>query len=79
MKIESFDDGTKLMDRAKHRTEAEKIRASENPYRQAVAKCAYRQPLDSGDHLHDRKIFHFEDGSSLTFEVTYIAVEDGAS
>ena len=81
MKIEPFDDGTRLMAKAackiKSMTEAQQIRASANPYQQAVAKCAYRQPIDSSDHLHDRKIFHFEDGSFLTFEVVYTAIEDG--
>lgn len=81
MKIEPFDDGTRLMAKAackiKPMTEAQQIRASANPYQQAVAKCEYRNVRDSEDHLHDRKIFHFEDGSFLTFEVAYTAIEDG--
>lgn len=81
MKIEPFDDGTRLMAKAackiKPMNEAQQIRASANPYNQSVARCVYRDKLDSENHLHDRKIFHFEDGSFLTFEVAYTAIEDG--
>lgn len=59
------------------RTEAQQIRSMPNAYMTAVARCAYRRPLDSGDHLCDKKVFYFEDGSSLTFQVTYTAIEDG--
>lgn len=83
MKIEAFDDGTRLMAKgmpkpAKPLTEAQQIRASANPYKQSVARCAYRNLIDSDDHLSDKKVFHFEDGSFLTFEVSYAAVEDGS-
>lgn len=82
MRIEPFDDGSKLMAKATNKpvakpTQAQRVRALPNPYLAAVARCVYRQPLDSECHLSDKKIFHFEDGSFLTFEVTYTAVEDG--
>lgn len=51
--------------------EAQRIRAMANPYLSAVARCAYRNVVDSEDHLHDKKVFHFEDGSILTFKVAY--------
>ncbi len=83
MNIEPFDDGTRLMAKAMPKqaaapqTEKQRILATSNPYLAAVARCVYRTKADSEDHLHDKKIFHFEDGSLLTFEVSYTAVEDG--
>ncbi len=83
MNIEPFDDGTRLMAKAAPKKvatpENEKLRilAAPNPYLAAVARCIYRTKVDSEDHLNDKKIFHFEDGSFLTFEVSYMAVEDG--
>jgi hypothetical protein len=81
MKIESFDDGTRLMAKGVSKvgplTVAQQIRKLSNPYLAAVARCAYRRICDSEDHLADKKIFHFADGSFLTFEVSYTAVEDG--
>lgn len=84
MNIEPFDDGTRLMAKAlpknaaPFQTEKHRILAMPNPYLAAVARCVYRTKVDSEDHLHDKKIFHFEDGSFLTFEVSYMAVEDGS-
>jgi hypothetical protein len=85
MRIEPFDDGTRLMARAAKKTqqpaepitEAQRVRAMPNPYLAAVARQIRRELIGSKDHLHDKKIFHFEDGSFLTFEVSYMAVEDG--
>lgn len=83
MKIEAFDDGTRLMAKGACKvgpmTEAQQIRKMDNPYLRAVARNVRRQIVDSGDHLHDKKIFHFEDGSFLAFEVSYTAVEDGGA
>lgn len=58
-------------------TIAQEVRQKPNPYLAAVARAAYREVRQSEEHLHDKKIFHFEDGSFLTFEVQYLAVEDG--
>lgn len=73
MKIEAFDGEARLLAKAKHLTDAERIRAMPNPYLTAVARLVYREVLDSEDHLNDKKVFHFEDGSTLTFKVTYTA------
>lgn len=81
MKIEPFDDGSRLMARAAPKvapqTRAQQIRTSSNPYLNAVAKNVLRDKIGSEDHLHDKKIFYFDDGSFLTFEVSYMAIEDG--
>lgn len=58
-------------------TEAQSVRRSSNPYLAAVASHVYRTGVDSEGHLNDKKIFYFEDGSFVTFEVAYAAVEDG--
>lgn len=83
MIIEPFDDGSRLMakaqPRAKSLTEAQRIRAMSNPYLSAVARNIHREIKDSIDHLRDKKIFHFEDGSFLTFEVSYMAIDDGGA
>lgn len=79
MKIEAFDGEARLIAKAKHVTEAQRIRAMPNAYSMAIGRCVYRHPIDSGDHLCDKKIFHFEDGSYLVFEVSYAAAEDGMS
>lgn len=50
-------------------TIAQEVRQKPNPYLAAVARAAYREVRQSEEHLHDKKIFHFEDGSFLTFEV----------
>ena len=59
-------------------TEAQRILAMPNPYLAAVARCVYRSKVDSEDHLADKKVFYFEDHSSLPFAVTYTAIEDGS-
>lgn len=48
---------------------ADQVKASEDPFRAAVAKMAYR------DNETYRIVFHFEDGSTLTFKKTY-SIED---
>lgn len=58
-------------------TKAQTIRQSANPYLGAVAQNVYREVKGSEDHLADKKVFYFDDGSFLTFEVAYLAVEDG--
>lgn len=58
-------------------TDAQRIRAMANPYLASVARCVYRNIVDSEDHLHDRRVFHFGDGSFLAFEVAYTAAENG--
>lgn len=59
------------------RTIAQSIRRSNDPYRASVTSFIRREVIRSDGCHHDKKIFHFEDGSFLTFEVTYTAVEDG--
>ena len=58
-------------------TIAQSIRRSSDPYRASITSFIRREVIRSDDGHHDKKIFHFEDGSFLTFEVTYTAVEDG--
>lgn len=81
MTFEPFDDGTRLMEKGRCKvgalTIAQQIRKTPNQYLKAVACQVRRQLVDSPDHLTDKKIFYFEDGSYLTFGVSYMAVEDG--
>lgn len=58
-------------------TIAQSIRRSSNPYLAAVTSNVLREVQNSQGHLHDKKIFYFEDKSFLVFEVAYSAVEDG--
>lgn len=58
-------------------TIAQSIRRSADPYRASITSFIRREILRSDDGQSDKKIFHFEDGSFLSFEVSYIAVEDG--
>lgn len=58
-------------------TIAQQIRKAANPYLDAVARNVYRGCKASEGHLSDKKIFYFEDGSFLTFQVSYMAVDDG--
>jgi hypothetical protein len=51
---------------------AQCIRRSSDPYRASIAAFTSRDA--SSDK---RKIFYFEDGSFLSFEITYTAVDDG--
>lgn len=58
-----------------HLTIAQSIRRSRDPHRAAIAAFSKRDcPHASRYHT-----YYFEDGSFLTFEVSYIAVEDGQS
>lgn len=58
-------------------TIAQSIRRSSDPYRAAITSFTSRDIIRSEDGQKDKKIFHFEDASFLTFEVSYLAVEDG--
>ena len=46
---------------------ADEVRASDNPYRRAIAKMLYRLV----DHDASTVTMHFADGSSLTFNIRY--------
>lgn len=61
----------------KELTIAQSIRRSSNPYLAAVTANVLREVKNSEGHLHDKKVFYFEDKSFLVFEVAYTAVEDG--
>ncbi len=52
-------------------TIAQCIRRSSDPYNASVAAFTRREVTDK------RKVFYFEDGSFLCFEITYTAVDDG--
>ena len=56
-----------------HLTIAQSIRRSSDPYRAAVTSFS-RRDVPHGSKHHT---YYFEDGSFLTFEVSYVAVEDG--
>lgn len=56
------------------KTIAEQCRASADPMSEAVRCQPYKGQPDPF-----RKIFHFEDGSYLSFRVSYEAVETGVS
>jgi len=56
-------------------TIAQSIRRSSDPYQAAVASFTRREV----PHGQSKHTYYFEDRSFLTFEVTYTAVEDGAS
>lgn len=59
---------------APHLTIAQSIRRSSDPHRAAVTSFSRRDvPHNSRHHT-----YYFEDGSFLTFEVSYMAVEDGS-
>lgn len=75
-----FSDGTRERRQAvsaksdpKHLNIAQSIRRSSDPYRAAVASFT-RRDCPHGQNKH---IYYFEDGSFLTFEVSYTAIEDG--
>lgn len=61
----------------KHLTIAQSIRRSSDPYRAVMASFSRRTEIRRGDDACEKQIFYFEDGSFLTFEVSYLAVEDG--
>ena len=57
-----------------HLSIAQSIRRSSDPHQAAVASFSRRDvPHNSRHHT-----YYFEDGSFLTFEVSYMAVEDGS-
>lgn len=80
MNTEKFSDG-KRPDRREsvatakppHRTIAQSIRWSSDPHHAAVTSFT-RRDCPHGQNKHT---YYFEDGSFLTFEVSYMAVEDG--
>lgn len=77
MNTQAFDDGKRAQVVIKPRTIAQSIRRSSDPYRASITSFIRREVIRSDDGQSDKKIFHFEDGSFLTFMVSYAAVEDG--
>lgn len=77
MNTQPFDDGNRRSVTIKPRTMAQSIRRSSDPYRAAITSFIRREVIRSDDGQSDKKIFHFEDGSFLTFMVSYSAIEDG--
>lgn len=76
MNTQKFDDGRRLMvqpSAVRPRTIAQSIRCSGNPHLAASTSFS-RQEILRDKNIH---IYHFEDESFLSFEVTYTAVEDG--
>lgn len=55
-------------------TIAQSIRRSSDPHHAAIVSFS-RQEILRGQNMH---VYHFEDESFLTFEVSYLAVEDGS-
>lgn len=55
-------------------TIAQCIRRSKDPYQAAVASFSRRECPHNAKH----HTYYFEDGSYLTFEVSYLPVEDGS-
>lgn len=62
----------------KPRNIAQSIRRSSAPYQAAITSFIRREIIRSDDGQSDKKIFHFEDGSFLTFMVSYAAIDDGS-
>jgi len=79
MNTQAFDDGNRRAVSIKPRTIAQSIRRSSDPYRAAITAFIRREIIRSDDGQSDKKIFHFEDGSFLTFMVSYDAIEDGCA
>lgn len=78
--VEKFSDGTRFDRRQEssqladgHLTIAQSIRRSSNPHHAAITSFN-RRDCPHGQNKH---VYYFEDGSFLTFEVSYMAVEDG--
>lgn len=59
---------------APHLNIAQCIRRSSDPYHAAVTSFTRREVPHGSKH----HVYYFEDGSFLTFEVSYMAVEDGS-
>lgn len=76
-KPRTLDSFLRRADDSQATTTAKRIRVMANPYLSSVARCVRRNVVDSEDHLHDKRIFHFEDGSFLMFDVTYAVAKDG--
>lgn len=55
-------------------TIAQSIRRSSDPHHAAITSFTRREIPHNG-----LRIYYFEDGSFLTFEVSYTAVEDGCA
>jgi hypothetical protein len=49
---------------------SDEVRASDNPYRKAIALMSYRQL----DRVKDTITMHFADGSAITFNIRYEVV-----
>lgn len=77
MNTEKFSDGKRVL--VQPRTIAQSIRRSNDPYRAAITSFSRREVFRSDDGQSDKKVFHFEDGSFLTFMVSYAAIEDGVA
>jgi len=80
MNTQAFDDGRRVDRRQQSKelvapqlTIAQSIRRSSNPHHAALTSFT-RRDCPHGQNKH---IYYFEDGSFLTFEVSYMAVEDG--
>jgi hypothetical protein len=79
MNTQIFTDGirqpeeTYILPLGKRRTIAQSIRCSRNPHLAASTSFSRQEILRDKNIL----IYHFEDESFLSFEVTYTAVEDG--
>lgn len=59
---------------APHLNIAQSIRRSSDPHQAAIASFSRREcPHNANYHA-----YYFEDGSYLTFEVSYLPVEDGS-
>lgn len=79
MNTEKFSDGKRDRRQAvavktspEQLTIAQSIRRSSNPHHAAITSFTRREAPN-----HGQRIYYFEDGSFLTFEVSYMAVEDG--
>lgn len=80
MNTKAFNDGSRPKSIQTPRlTIAQSIRRSSDPYRAAITAFIRREVIRSDDGQSDKKIFHFEDGSYLTFMVSYDAIEDGCA
>lgn len=79
MNPEVFGDGTRdrrqtsTKVKAPNLTIAQSIRRSSDPHRAAITSFTRRDV----PHGQNKQVFYFEDGSFLTFEISYMAVEDG--
>jgi hypothetical protein len=56
-----------------HLTIAQSIRRSSNPHHAAITSFSRQEIL----RCQNKHVYYFEDGSFLTFHVTYSAIDDG--